>query len=501
MVSPLLSLLVGVCVLVGGANATSLNGNIVGSPDCSLKLYRKPTGSIDTLRNKTNSHGAWAFATENLEPDPEPGETIYVLAGWNLDGEARTFDVFSWTPQRYPDLHLDKHTACIKQVHDSSRVNAELNAVYWIEAYAPETTSVDTGLSLDWKYDVHVPVDTLQAAQGESAWIRLEKVLQTPVGDSVFFRTIPFTISKERLDAQRVRDTVYFTRESVEFRPRDIGIEALTVPDTADTGEVVIPQALLENFGEVTVNDTAVMRLAGGGYVSRQGFVLVPGQDTLVEFAPLQMLARGPNVFLCSLPPDYGTSNDFRSETTFVRVRDAAAAEFVNPEDGDTILPFEPETVRVSVANAGNVPLETLEVRYLVTTDSAGTDTVYGARDTAYNVQPGVLALSFSEPWTPLTSGKQYLLLRVATRETGGNPTNDSLRGTCFVDDGTGVAGEHQRRSPKTLPTILRAPVDLRQVEGDLYDVLGRPAKGTRLRAGIYYLVAPGRTRKLLVVN
>jgi len=53
----------------------------------------------------------------------------------------------------------------------------------------------------------------------------------------------------------------------------------------------------------------------------------------------------------------------------------------------------------------------------------------------------------------------------------------------------------------RVLPTVLRAPVDLRQVEGDLYDILGRPAKRARLGAGIYYLVAPERTRKLLVVD
>ena len=295
---------------------------------------------------------------------------------------------------------------------------------------------------------------------------------------------------------------------------RNVAVEAIApVPDTVSPGSVHLLYARARNLSDLRKENVAVVMTRKRGSQTLDSAV-VPGlsiepphfsPDTARADFPAWTAQRsdsGTNVLTFSVTlSDSVPGDNSRSETVYVRVRDAAAAGFVNPEDGDTVPPFEPETVRASIANAGNVPLETLEVRYVVTTDSAGTDTVYAARDTALNVQPGVLALSFSEPWTPQTAGKRYLLLRVATRETGGNPTNDSLLGTCFVDDGTGLASEHQGRKPKTLPTVLSAPVDLRQVEGDLYDVLGRPAKRARLGAGIYYLVTPERTRKLLVVN
>jgi hypothetical protein len=83
----------------------------------------------------------------------------------------------------------------------------------------------------------------------------------------------------------------------------------------------------------------------------------------------------------------------------------------------------------------------------------------------------------------------------------GGNPDNDTLRGVCYVDDSTGIAGVKGRRASKVLPTVLCAPLDLPRVEGELHDILGRRVAGPRLEAGIYYLVTPGRTRKLLLVR
>ena len=386
MAPSLLFFLAGASLLVGGANATSLYGFFLGSPGCSVKVYRKPTGPIDTLRDETNSRGKWNINTLNYSPPSNSGETLYVLGGWNLDGTARTFIVLP-DPNTL-DLHLDKHTACITNVNDSSHISAALYAVYWIHGFAPETAAVDTHFNAYWFYDdIHVPFDTLQAIQGESATIRLEKLLRTSVGDSVFYRSIPFTISKVRFDAQLVRDTVYFTRDSVEFRTRDIGIEALMVPDTVDSGDFVTPQALLLNLGEVTVTDTVVMHLVGAGYGSRQEFELAPSNDTAVDFDSLQMLSPGLNVFVCSLPPDYGPGNDVRYDTTFVR---------------------------------GYV---------------------------------------------------------------------------------SGIVGENQNQTVRVLPAVLRAPLDLRRVEGDLYDVLGRPVSSPRLEAGIYYLVTPERKRKLVVVN
>ena len=99
----------------------------------------------------------------------------------------------------------------------------------------------------------------------------------------------------------------------------------------------------------------------------------------------------------------------------------------------------------------------------------------------------------------PADSGENVLSYLVSPSDSV--PDNNLRSETVFVRDGAGLAGDGQNRAMRVLPTVLRAPVDLQRVEGDLYDVLGRPAKGAWLGAGIYYLIAPECTRKLLVVR
>jgi hypothetical protein len=290
--------------------------------------------------------------------------------------------------------------------------------------------------------------------------------------------------------------------ETIPPVPRDLGVSRVVSPaDTADSGQVVTPRAWIRNYGSAAASGTARLRI-GSTYERDTSFSPIqPGDSASVTFADWTASVRGPQLVNCStmVIVDTNPGNDRLTDTTFVRVRDAAAAGFLNPGDGDTLRPSVPETVAVSIGNLGNVPLETVAVGYLVSTDSACTDTVYAAWDTTYNVQPGTFELRFTEPWTPQTVGKRYVLLAVAGVD--GDPTNNSLHGVCYVGDGSGLAGEDQNRAIKVLPTVLRAPLDLRRVKGELHDVLGRRVTGVRLEAGLYYLVTPERTRKLLVVR
>lgn len=100
----------------------------------------------------------------------------------------------------------------------------------------------------------------------------------------------------------------------------------------------------------------------------------------------------------------------------------------------------------------------------------------------------------------PSDSGENIISYEVVPSDSV--PNNNLRSETTFVRGYvSGIVGESQSRTSRVLPTILRAPVDLRRFDGELRDVLGRCVASARLEAGVYYLVAPGRTRKLLVVD
>jgi len=194
--------------LAGKADAVDVRGFFIGSPNCSLEVYRKPTGSRDTLKTRTGSNGNWVIETNNFIPPAVQGETLYVYGGWDLGGKAKTFDILTTSPKPYLDLNLNKFTGCIGDVIDTSQISGTLNAIYRINGFAPCTTVVDTGINQGFTFwdDVHAPFDTTQAVQGRQGNIRLEK----RNGNTVYWTDIPFIVDKTRFDAQLIRDSVYF---------------------------------------------------------------------------------------------------------------------------------------------------------------------------------------------------------------------------------------------------------------------------------------------------
>jgi|GEM_PF-4731400 len=185
-------------------------GYFVDTPSCSVKVYRKPTGPVDTLKIISGNGGVWVIETNNFNPPAGQGETLYVYGGWNLGGEAKTYMIRGPPEYNSLDLNLNKHTACIDNVYDSTHVNTPLKLIYWINGFAPETTQVDTFLDGKSLYDVHAPFNKAQATHGAQAHFRFEKVR----GDTTFYRNIDFLIDTTRFDAQLVKDTIYFTKDS-----------------------------------------------------------------------------------------------------------------------------------------------------------------------------------------------------------------------------------------------------------------------------------------------
>jgi len=294
------------------AYAPDIAGFFINAPQCSVKIYRKPTGSVDTLYDEANADGLWVQWTENFEPPAQPGETLYVEGGWNLGGKAKTFEVV-YTPL-FLDLNLNKFTACIENVHDSSHVNAPLKAIYSLQGVAPCTTEIDTGYNqgFTFYYDIHVPFDTLAATQGKPGTIRLEKTLN----DTTWFRNIDFTVDRTKFDAQLVKDSVYFPQGFSVFK--DIGIEAILVPDSADSGQVINPGVVIRNYGTINQNPWLHCKINEFYHDSTQ-VVAQPGIDTFY-FAPCTLSQVG-NWLVTSysvLPGDVNSSNDTLQKTIVV---------------------------------------------------------------------------------------------------------------------------------------------------------------------------------------
>ncbi len=239
-------ILFGALLTISSALGVGIGGFFIDTPDCSLKVYRRPTGPIDTLRTKTNFAGKWVIETANFNPPAGTGETLYIYGGWNLGRKAKTFLIRGPPEYNSLDLNLDKFTACIKNVYDSSHVSAPLKAIYSLQGVAPETTEVDTGYNQGFAfyYDIHVPFDTLQATQGKQGIIRLEKTL----ADTTWYRVIPFTVDRTRFDAQLVKDTVYFTKDSMIIGVEESKLENLV----RDKGKLIVSPNITR--GDIILN-------------------------------------------------------------------------------------------------------------------------------------------------------------------------------------------------------------------------------------------------------
>ncbi len=240
--------------------AVPISGFFINSPQCSVKVYRKPTGPIDTLKTKTDDWCGWVIETANFNPPAGTGETLYVYGGWNLEGSAKTFVIRGPPEYNSLDLNLNKHAACIKDVYDSTYFNsAPLKLIYWINGFPPETTQVDTGgQGLDHYYDIHAPFDTLQAVQGAQAHFRLEKVR----ADTTFYRNLDFVIDKTRFDAQLVRDTIYLTRDSFV-----IGVVEENLEKRVKGGRLIVKPNPAKNY--IVSNYEAVLYDALGRQVRK----------------------------------------------------------------------------------------------------------------------------------------------------------------------------------------------------------------------------------------
>jgi hypothetical protein len=181
---------------------------------------------------------------------------------------------------------------------------------------------------------------------------------------------IPSSVSKIRFrflsDSAGTDEGVYLDDIYVYGYRYDVGCSLIVVPTgTIDSGQVVTPQALLYNYGDFISTFTVRMQI-GSFYTYDQTVTdFEPKTSRTVYFTSWTARPRGTWAVSCSTrhPADYDRTNDKKTTTVTVRVRDVGATSIIAPsgtiDSGTTVVP------QARVRNYGTTS-ETFDVRFTI---------------------------------------------------------------------------------------------------------------------------------------
>ncbi|MEO0102596.1 MAG: hypothetical protein ABIK81_02710, partial [candidate division WOR-3 bacterium] len=162
-------------------------------------------------------------------------------------------------------------------------------------------------------------------------------------------------------------------------------------PDTIDSGDVYTPRARIKNFGNTSTTFYAKFTF-GNIYTESLPQTLLPDSEVSFNFRPFSAQGRGLIVRTCTtmLAGDLVPNNNYKRETTFIRVRDVGTFKICSPvgviDSGVEVTPA------CSVGNFGNTT-ESYSVRFKI-------GTFYNQTLVVNNHQPGTyLYLTFPN-WT-----------------------------------------------------------------------------------------------------
>ena len=280
-------------LLVTVASGIGVPGYFISTPNCSVIVYRRPTGGIDTLKTKTGNAGGYMILTEDFFPPLRLGDTLTVAGGWNLGGMARTLYVLRFAEREFLDLHLNRFTTCVTNVSDSSHIGTQLKCTYQLLGHSvkAETVDVDTSFYGNFHFDIHLPLPRDSVHDSDSLYLRCYKVFGAS-NESLAYTDRVFVLSRARYDAQLAADSIPFPEHRVlgvselpNERPR---VRHLKVRPTivsqgvriGGKGVVEIYDALGQRVAERKIND-GILNLRGfpGGIY----YLKLKGSRTFVE--------------------------------------------------------------------------------------------------------------------------------------------------------------------------------------------------------------------------
>ncbi|MBM3313333.1 T9SS type A sorting domain-containing protein, partial [candidate division WOR-3 bacterium] len=216
---------------------------------------------------------------------------------------------------------------------------------------------------------------------------------------------------------------------SVTVRVRDVGCTRIIAPvDTIPFGTPVSPRAMVMNFGTVAATFTAKFTIGAFYRDSTTITNLAPGDSTAIAFAQWPADTAGKFAVRCStrLPGDQVPVNDAAFDSVFVRLIDVSVMEIVVPRGGGMADSGAIVTPRCSVANYGNVRLDSLDVDLYIGPH-------YFCTGRARFWPPGGRGeVVFPKPCT--LAGRGWWPMRCSTKLAGDQiPANDRKRDSVFL--------------------------------------------------------------------
>lgn len=194
-----------------------------------VKIYRKPTGPVDTLYTTTNENGRYLEFESNFIPEANFGDTLFVKA---YDGDYTTVLKFLAGTDYNLEATLDNPDNPSKAftvsvgapfdlggIKDTSGLPDPITGIYRLAKNSVQTctTQVDTGYCSYpwdhfWRSWFNFEEQDSVAKHGDSAYISLEKVNE----DTLYRTLIPFEIDTTWLAAMQAGDsTVWFPLEKI----------------------------------------------------------------------------------------------------------------------------------------------------------------------------------------------------------------------------------------------------------------------------------------------
>jgi hypothetical protein len=227
-------------------------------------------------------------------------------------------------------------------------------------------------------------------------------------------------------DQNPTNDTVQGSVDVVVVPQHDVGPTAILAPaGNVDSGTVIVPQAVVHNYGNQNA-DFPVHLSIGGQYAESVAVSLVPGADDTVSFPNWTASPLGPVTVVCrtALASDQNPANDtLRKAVTVVPRPDIDVGPIAILAPKGTLDSGTVQTPRAIVHNYGDQSA-TFPVYFCIGTgysDSATLSLVPGADDT----------VSFKD-WSALFKGTFQTVC--FTKLPGDErPENDTVKGSVIV--------------------------------------------------------------------
>ncbi len=312
--------------------------NGISGKNRPVKIYRdRVTGGIDTLFTTTNTNGRYLELESNFEPDMLPRDSGWVYVYFDTLGQRYEAKLeFIAGAINNLELHLDNPNK------ETKAFTISVPSVKEIAFTPPECTlKVFTYLYKNMSQPCISLVDTISSGSsthphyhdffqnleeqdsiykhGDSGICYFRKTIR----DTTWETALPFVIDTTWIGGMNLLnnhppsiDTLYFPDTIYVFK--DIGLEQILVPDSADSGQVINPGIIIRNYGTINQEPWLHCKI-NDFYYDSINVVAQPGIDTFY-FSPCTLSQVG-NWLVTSysvLQGDVNPGNDTLQKTIVV---------------------------------------------------------------------------------------------------------------------------------------------------------------------------------------